>query len=190
MFMSLTRGGEAEVDLIAALSWAPHIEMGTAHPAGITIEGRNLTDDHLTFTLSVLAPTGPGLLHCAPCDMPDGPAILRLDEVCFPVGAIAHRHTHAGAGIRHLVRGSLRIETDDHPQVMSVGHSWFEPTNTPVRAVALQDQGVTSFVRAMVIPATFAGQSTFSLLDPADADLPRLQVTHRHIDLPIQFEAG
>jgi len=190
MFMSLIKGSAAEIEPIAALSWALRTERGTAHPAGDTVDVPNLPDDHLTFALSVPAPTGSGILHCAPCDMPDGPAILRLDEVCFPVGAVAHRHTHAGAGIRYLVRGSLRIEADDHTQIMTVGDCWFEASNTPVRAVALHEQGMTSFVRAMVIPAIFAGKSTFSLMDPADADLPRLQVTHRHIDLPIQLEAG
>jgi hypothetical protein len=68
---------------------------------------------------------------------------------------------------------------------MNEGDSWFEDMNSPVRAVALQDHGVSIFVRAMVIPASFAGKSTFALVDPVDAALPRLQVTHRHIDLPL-----
>lgn len=190
MFMSLIKGGTAEIDPVAALFWKPRAEMGTEHPAGTAGIVHSQPSEQLVFALSRVAPTGTNVLSCAACEMPDGRAILRVDEVCFPVGAVAYRHTHAGAGLRHLVRGSLRLEADDHTQVMACGDTWFEASHSPVRAVALQDQGVTSFVRAMVIPATFAGKSTFSLINPADADLPRLQVTHRHIDLPIQFEAG
>lgn len=190
MFMSLLKGRMAQSDLIAQLTWVQRATMGSGHPAGDVLDGPDLPDNYLTFALSSAPPDGADVLACKPCDMPNCPALLRLDEVCFPVGALAHRHTHNGAGLRHLVRGALRIEAENHTQTMTVGDSWFEPANAPVRAVSLHDQAVTSFVRAMVIPATFAGKSTFRLVDPAEADLPRLQVTHRHIDLPLQFEAG
>jgi len=90
--------------------------------------------------------------------------------------------THAGSGWRHLVSGRLRIETDHGAQIIETGMSWFEPANSPVRAVALQTSGVTRFVRCMVIPQSFVGLSTFQLCNPKDAELERLQLTHRHFD--------
>jgi quercetin dioxygenase-like cupin family protein len=190
MHMSLINAGAAQVTPVAAVSWVPQVDMGTVHPAGHAAALDGLPDAGLAFVLSQDPAVGSGVLHGAPSTLPEGPAMLRIDEVCFPVGAIAHRHTHQGAGLRYLIRGSLRIEAADHTQVMNPGDIWFEPSNTPVRAVALQSAGVTSFVRAMVIPASFAGKSTFSLVDTADAALPRLQMTHRHLDLPLQFDAG
>lgn len=190
MYMSLVKDRTVQDDLIAQLVWVARPAPGALHPAGDMASPHDLPDAYLAFVLSTMPQTGADVLRCEPCIMPDGPAILRLDEVCFPLGAVAHRHTHNGAGLRHLVRGSLRLEADNHTDIMTAGDSWYEPANAPVRAVSLHDQGVTSFVRAMVIPAAFAGKSTFRLMDPAEADLPRLQVTHRHIDMPLQCEAG
>lgn len=188
MYLSLLRTPAALTETLAAVTWTPHAEVGSTHPAGqLTADMRG---QGLVFILSYQACSGPNVLMSHPCDLPVGAAMLRVDEVCFPVGAIAARHTHAGAGIRHLVRGALQIEADDHTQTMQVGDCWFEAAHSPVRAVALQDLGVTSFLRGMVIPAEYAGRSTFQLADPAEAALPRLQVTHRHIDLPLQFDAG
>ncbi len=188
MFMSLLRTPAHIPNQLAAVAWTPQVDDGSTDPLGqITAD---MTRAGLVFVLSHQAQSGANVLMSNPCDLPVGAAMLRVDEVCFPVGAIAARHTHAGAGIRHLVRGALQIEADDHTQTMQVGDCWFEAAGKPVRAVALQDHGVTSFLRGMVIPAAYAGRSTFQLADPADAALPRLQVTHRHIDLPLQFDAG
>lgn len=191
MFMSITKGpqGLREDEILCAFSWTAVPDKGDAHPAGMAYEGATAGAD-VVFVLSRTALKGGHVLASQPVAWPAGPALVRIDEVCFPVGAVAHRHTHSGAGFRHLVRGSLRIETAGHTQVMSVGDSWFEPTQTPVRAVAQHDHGVTSFVRCMIVPPEFEGKTTFQLANPADADLPRLQVTHRHIDHPIQVEAG
>lgn len=183
MFMSLIRGIGNTGSYVAALSWTPRADMAGIHPAGHVT--RDLSSGGLSFVLSQAELTGADVLASHACEMPNDGALLRVDEVCFPVGAIAHRHTHTGAGIRHLVRGALRVEADDHSQTMSVGESWFEAAGSPVRAVALQQSGVSSFLRAMIIPVRYAGESTFALCDLADADLPRLQVTHRHIDLPL-----
>jgi quercetin dioxygenase-like cupin family protein len=183
MFMSLIRGIGNTGCHAATLSWTPRVDMADAHPAGhIT---RDLSSDGLSFVLSREKLTGTDVLTSHDCEMPNDGALLRVDEVCFPVGAIAHRHTHTGAGIRHLVRGALRIEADDHSQTLGVGESWFEAAGSPVRAVALQQSGVSSFLRGMIIPAHCVGKSTFALVDPADANLLRLQVTHRHVDLPL-----
>ncbi|MEP2533237.1 cupin domain-containing protein [Shimia sp.] len=181
--MSLIRGGAVMGPTHVHARWVPLRNAGAAHPAGqMTLDSASRG---LDFVLSETAQSGVDVLACYPCDYPAGGAFMRIDEVCFPVGAVAHRHTHTGAGIRHLVRGSLRLEADDHTQTMNVGDSWFEAANSPVRAVSLHEKGVASFLRAMVIPAEFEGKSTFTLSNPDDAQLPRLQVTHRHIDLPL-----
>jgi len=193
MFISVINGAAqmpgADVTL-AAMAWRPHAQIGEHHPAGKVIAAHDLTGRDLVFVLSRTALSGPGVMICRACDAARNPAIFRIDEVCFPVGAIAHRHSHAGAGIRHLIRGALRVETAGEDTIIATGESWYEPAGTPVRAVALHSRGVTSFVRAMVIPAAYEGKSTFALADAADAKLPRLQTTHRHIDLPLQRDAG
>lgn len=183
MFMSLLSGSVLLKNALVQLHWQPLADKVDAHPAGHLNE--HARENGLTFVLTKTGLSTPDVLACHPCGPMPASAILRIDEVCFPVGAIAHRHTHAGAGIRHLVRGSLRLEADEHVQTLQTGESWFEAAHAPVRAVALQDVGVTSFLRAMIIPAKFEGKSTFTLADPDDANLPSLQMTHRHIDLPL-----
>ncbi|WP_217643021.1 cupin domain-containing protein [Litoreibacter janthinus] len=188
--MSIIKGRDDQPggDIQLAMSWSASGEDG-AHPAGHAQVGL-MPDADLVFALSLTPLSGAGVLATNQILGMTGPALLRVDEVCFPVGAVAHRHTHAGTGFRHLVRGSLRVEAVAHTQTMTAGDSWFEPSDTPVRAVSLQSKGVTSFVRCMVVPPEFEGKSTFSLVNPADGDLPRLQMTHRHIDHAIYLDAG
>lgn len=150
------------------------------HPAGAAEMGQGPADIYFAIAETPAEPRDG--LSCEDITLPPSGWALRIDEVAFPVGAVAYRHTHAGRGWRFLVSGALRIETDHGQQTMAAGMSWFEPENSPVRAVALQASGVTRFVRCMVIPSAFLGHSTFQLCDPADAQLPRLQVTHRHFD--------
>jgi quercetin dioxygenase-like cupin family protein len=191
MYLSIIKPGH---DLVfettaCALNWSALPTMEDTHPAGVARIGTYPRAD-LVFVLSTSSLAGKHVIAQQEVAMPDGPALMRIDEVCFPVGAIAHRHTHSGAGFRYLVRGTLRIETEPHSQVMTVGDNWFEPADTPVRAVAMQDAGVTSFVRCMILSATLEGKSTFQQVDPVDAKLPRLQMTHRHIDHTISVDAG
>lgn len=196
MHMSLIQGGIFSQDaaIYCTAQWTKLASTADAHPAGQgTIgEDANMPVGSLGFVLSDVPMVGDGVMASHRLDMPAnaGQVLVRLDEVCFPVGAVAHRHTHCGPGIRHLVRGSLRIEADDHTQVMQAGDSWFEAAQSPVRAVAMQRQGVTSFVRCMVLPVDWQGKSTFALMDAKDGQLPRLQVTHRHIDHILQLDAG
>ncbi|WP_341368918.1 cupin domain-containing protein [Yoonia sp. BS5-3] len=185
MYLSLMRAAPRTAPPLAVIAWKPHADTPEAHPAGQVVAPDDADADAFFATLTDAKQTGPHVLMSHACPPVSGPVMLRLDEVCFPVGAVAARHTHAGAGIRYLVRGALKIEAEDHTQVMTPGACWFEPENAPVRATALHGQGVTSFLRAMIIPAAYAGKSTFQLVDPADAALPRLQQTHRHMDLPL-----
>lgn len=198
MFLSLIQGPATSPSgtFLGAVVWQQDNATALDHPAGIgqviTDRCLDLTPGELAFVLSGDKMRGDGVLASHQLDgtVDSGPVLLRLDEVCFPVGAIAQRHTHSGPGIRHLIRGTLRIEGTGHTQRMRAGDSWFEPARTPVRAVAEHSDGVSSFVRCMILPIADLGRSTFRLEDQADADLPRLQLTHRHIDHILHVDAG
>lgn len=189
MFMSVVNSDLVQVkDAIAAAYWTRAVDRGADAPLGVGALERG--KDSRGFLVTATAMSGAGVLGCAQVAMPGQGWALRLDEVAFPVGAVAHRHTHSGSGWRCLVAGSLRIEAEDHTTIMNRGDCWFEPAHSPVRAVALHDSGTTRFVRCMVIPLADLGRSTFQLCAPKDADLPRLQVTHRHFDHTVQVDAG
>ncbi|MEM5544943.1 cupin domain-containing protein [Sulfitobacter sp. AS92] len=175
-------------DTVIAAHWRRNGDQGAGAPLGTAAIGWKAGAVGFLITRTELA--GDNVLGCARLDIAQGDWALRVDEVAFPEGAIAHRHTHSGSGWRHLVSGELRIETTHGTTVMKPGDSWFEPAQTPVRAGALQQTGVTRFVRCMAIPLADVGRSTFQLVSPEDAALPRLQATHRHIDHPIQVDAG
>ncbi|GEM_PF-3943028 len=117
---------------------------------------------------------------------PDRKAVFRLDQVTFPPNAIAYRHTHSGAGFRHLVAGGLNIDTGAHHQDMAPGDSWFEVINSPVRATAMGGC-VSQFIRAMLIPLELHGKPTIKILSPEDAAKPTLQKNHRFVDQIIEF---
>lgn len=104
---------------------------------------------------------------------------FRLDQVDFPPGAVAYKHTHSGAGIRYLVYGGLTLSTDHGEQSIRPGDAWFEGANSPVIATATQTEP-SRFIRAMLLPSEFEGRSTFTLQDSRDADKPRLQTNIRH----------
>lgn len=110
------------------------------------------------------------------------PFLLRLDEVVFPPGAVAYRHVHPGPGFRHLRRGQLNLEADDHTFVAHPESTWFEPAHAPVRATASMSEPETAFVRSMLLPPDYAGLPTISILDPEDAARPKKQTTHRYVD--------
>ncbi len=120
----------------------------------------------------------------------EGAALLRLDEVKFPPGAVARRHVHPGAGIRVLTAGALEIISDTARETATPGHAWFEPANSPVRAEATAGDPMTAFVRFMVLPVSYQGQPTIHVLNPAEAALPRHQLTKRHLDEVVQLPSG
>ena len=59
----------------------------------------------------------------------------------LPTGGIAYLHTHAGPGIRRLISGLLRVETNGGSTEYSPGDCWFEPGPVPVYAEASPDRG-------------------------------------------------
>lgn len=125
-----------------------------------------------------------------PYDQHTAPMVLRLDQVTFPAGAVAYRHTHAGAGYRYLVEGRLRVIGDTEETLAHSGDAWFEGSNSPVRAEASADFQTTSFVRFMVLPADFLGKPTIQILDPEENRLPRAQTTKRHCERLVYFASG
>ena len=160
------------------------IGQGTPQPTAIT------QAVVLCFMLTKTQGTGKNCLESQVVEVPE-PFLLRLDEVAFPPGAQAYRHVHPGPGFRHLLRGQLRLEADDHSFDAKVGDTWFEAANSPVRATATASEPETRFVRCMILPPHFQGRPTISILDPRDAERPKRQTTHRHVDRILDhFDAG
>jgi quercetin dioxygenase-like cupin family protein len=95
--------------------------------------------------------------------------LVRCDRVDFPLGGIAHRHTHPGPGIRYLLVGKLEIETEGRTVAYGPGSAWFESGPEPVVARA-SSHLETSFVRALVLPAEWAGRRTIRYVDADDAE--------------------
>jgi quercetin dioxygenase-like cupin family protein len=103
---------------------------------------------------------------------PSSDWVVRCDRVDFPLGGIAHRHVHPGPGIRYLLRGEIEIETEGESTVYRAGEAWFESGPEPVLARA-SAQEETSFVRALVLPAVWAGKRTIRYLEPVHDDAPK-----------------
>ena len=93
--------------------------------------------------------------------------VVRCDRVDFPLGGIAHRHTHPGPGIRYLLQGEIEIETEGRSTFYGPGGAWFESGPDPVVARASAHLE-TSFLRALVLPAEWAGKRTIRYLEPTD----------------------
>ena len=98
--------------------------------------------------------------------------VVRCDRVDFPLGGVAHRHTHPGPGIRYLLGGELEIETEGRTAFYGPGGAWFESGPDPVVARA-SAHSATSFVRVLVLPAEWAGKRTIRYVQPVDDTGPR-----------------
>lgn len=114
-----------------------------------------------------------------------GRYVMRLDRVDFPPGAVAHTHTHTGPGIRMVKTGEIEIQQMGESHRYRPGEAWFERGPDPVRAPTTEAEP-TAFIRCMVVPTEWRGRSTISYVDPADADLPKLQRYFRYIDTLIE----
>lgn len=113
-----------------------------------------------------------------------GPLILRCDRIDFPPGGVAYLHTHPGPGIRRLLFGSIRIESDGHVADYGPAGCWFEPGPAPVRAVASATED-TAFVRVMGLPAAWKGKRAIACVDPEDEAKPKMQRAHVYCDKEI-----
>ena len=136
----------------------------------------------LVFALEPVA--APDAALSAEVELPGGPLLVRCDRVDFPPGGIAYRHVHPGPGIRRLLFGSIRIETEGRAADYGPGDPWFEPGPEPVVAHASPTEA-TAFVRALVLPAEWRGRRTIRYLDPADEERPKLQRATVFLEAPL-----
>lgn len=117
-------------------------------------------------------------------ELPPGGALMRCDRVDFPPRGIAYTHTHQGPGIRVLLRGRFRVETNGHALVLGPGEPWFEHGPDPVYAESVADEP-TSFVRVMVLPVALLGKTSIRYLKPEDQARPKAQTYTVFVDAPI-----
>jgi len=107
-------------------------------------------------------------------ERPEGEWLLRCDRVDFPPGGVAYLHTHPGPGLRVLLHGRIRIETEGTSHEYGPFEWWYETGPDPVFAAASATEP-TAFVRVLVLPVEWEGKRTITYVDPADADKPKTQ---------------
>jgi hypothetical protein len=118
--------------------------------------------------------------------LPRGELLLRGDSVAFPPGCCAFTHVHQGPGIRCLIEGGIRIDTNGRSTSYGPGGAWFESGPAAVFAQAASDRP-SRFIRAMILPRTLLGKSSIRYLEDADKDKPKLQKYRIFVDAPIAF---
>jgi quercetin dioxygenase-like cupin family protein len=111
--------------------------------------------------------------------------LMRCDRVDFPPGGVAYSHTHPGPGIRCLLHGRIRIESEGETREYGPLEPWFESGPEPVFAAASESEE-TAFVRVMLLPSAWAGKRTISYVDPGDADKPRTQRATVLLERPLE----
>jgi hypothetical protein len=107
-------------------------------------------------------------------ERPAGDWLVRCDRVDFPAGSVAHLHTHPGPGLRVLLHGRIRIDTEDTSREYGPFEWWYETGSDPVFAAASESEE-TAFVRVLVLPREWEGRRTIHYVDPADDAKPKLQ---------------
>ena len=118
--------------------------------------------------------------------LPEGELLLRGDSVAFPPGGCAFTHVHQGPGIRCLIEGGIRIDTQGRSTAYGPGGAWFESGPEPVFAQAAADRS-SRFIRVMILPRALLGKSSIRYVDAADKDKPRSQSYKIFVDAPIEF---
>jgi hypothetical protein len=132
-------------------------------------------------------PSAEALLTAALAPTDGGRRLIRCDRVDFPPGGVAYLHTHQGPGIRVLLHGSIRIDTQGRSRTYGPFEAWFEPGPEPVFAAA-SDSEPTAFVRCMVLPARLHGQSSIRYVREEDAAKPKSQQYTVFVDHPVEVE--
>ena len=107
-------------------------------------------------------------------ERPVGDWLLRCDRVDFPPGGVAYLHTHPGPGLRVLLKGRIRIDTEGASHQYGPFEWWYETGPDPVFAAASETEE-TAFVRVLVLPQEWEGKRTITYVDPADEEKPKLQ---------------
>jgi hypothetical protein len=127
--------------------------------------------------------------------IPKGALLLRGDSVAFPPGGCAYLHRHQGPGIRCLIEGGIRIDTQIDNQVdnqvenqlrsisYGPGSAWYE--TGPDGVFAQAGDRPTRFIRVMILPRALLGKSSIEYLNEADKAKPRSQSYKIYLDMPI-----
>lgn len=111
--------------------------------------------------------------------------LVRADSVAFPPGGCAYLHTHQGPGIRCLIQGGVRIDTNGHSTSYAPGTAWFEAGPIPVFAQAASDRP-SRFIRVMILPSRLKGMSSIAYVNAEDKDKPKSQSYKIFVDAPIE----
>ena len=114
-------------------------------------------------------------------ERPQAASLLRCDRVDFPPGGVAYLHTHPGPGLRVLLTGRIRIDTQGTSHEYGPFESWYETGPDPVFAAASETEP-TAFVRVLVLPVEWEGKRTITYVDPADADKPKTQSARIYLE--------
>jgi len=114
-------------------------------------------------------------------ERPEGDRLLRCDRVDFPPGGVAYLHTHPGPGLRVLLHGRIRIDTQGSSREYGPFEWWYETGPDPVFAAASETEP-TAFVRVLVLPSEWEGKRTITYVDPADAEKPKLQSARVYLE--------
>jgi quercetin dioxygenase-like cupin family protein len=114
-------------------------------------------------------------------ERPVANSLLRCDRVDFPPGGVAYRHTHPGPGLRVLLHGRIRIDTQGESHEYGPFEWWYETGPDPVFAAASETEP-TAFVRVLVLPVEWEGKRTIAYIDPADAEKPKLQSARIYLE--------
>jgi quercetin dioxygenase-like cupin family protein len=138
--------------------------------------------DHLSFEL--VDEPAPGALMARALALPAGEYLLRCDRVDFPPGGEAFLHTHQGPGIRVLLFGSIRIETQGATHEYGPGEPWFETGPDPVYAATHADEP-SAFVRCMVLPRAIQGSPSIRYVRDEDRERPKSQRYTVFLDEPV-----
>src|SRR5499427_6116318 len=119
--------------------------------------------------------------------LPKGELLMRGDSVAFPPGGCAYLHRHQGPGIRCLIEGGIRIDTQIDTQARSTsygpGGAWYETGPDGVFAQAAERP--TRFIRVMILPRACLGKSSIEYLNAEDKAKPKSQSYKIYVDMPI-----
>lgn len=113
--------------------------------------------------------------------LPTSSVLMRADSVTFPPGGCAYLHTHQGPGIRCLIEGGIRIDTEGTSTCYAPGGAWFESGPAPVFAQAAPDRA-SRFIRVMILPTELKGRSSIAYVNAEDRDKPKSQRYKVYLD--------
>ncbi len=168
----------------ASLDAAPRIVYRIdEQEADYTTGPLTLTGPAHALAFELVAEASPQATLSASVDT-DGERLIRVDTVSFPPGGVAHLHVHRGPGIRVLLEGEIRVDTDGQSHSYGPLEAWFESGPVPVFAAA-SESVPTAFVRCMVLPAELKGQRSLRYVRDEDADKPKLQEYRIFVDEPL-----